>query len=65
MLKHNNHVLNVFGGGEVRITHRGSLRNGEITMQRKGGDTGGNTSKMLQFKINPIKLFHSAYSVEA
>jgi hypothetical protein len=55
----------VFGSGEVRITHRGSLRISEITVQRKGGDTGGNTSKMLQFKINPIKLFHSTYSVKA
>jgi len=64
VLKHINHVLNVFGGGEVRITHRGSLRIGEITMQRKGGDAGRDTSKMLQFKINPVELFHSTYSVE-
>jgi len=54
----------MFGGGEVRITHRGSLRIGKITMQRKGGDAGRDTSKMLQFKINPMELFHSTYSVE-
>ena len=58
VLKHINHVLNVFGGGEVRITHRGSLRIGKITMQRKGGDAGRDTSKMLQFKINPMELWN-------
>jgi len=58
-LKHINHALNVFGGGEVRVTDRGSLRIGKITMQRKGGDGGRETSKMLQFKINPIELFHA------
>jgi R.HinP1I restriction endonuclease len=26
-------------------------------MQRKGGDGGRNTAKMLQFKINPAELF--------
>lgn len=26
-------------------------------MQRKGGDRGRDTAKMLQFKINPIELF--------
>ncbi len=58
VLKHINHVLNVFGSGEVRITARGSLRIGKITMQRKGGDGGRDTSKMLQFKINPVELFN-------
>lgn len=64
VLKHINHVLNTFGSGDVRITARGSLRIGKITMQRKGGDGGRDTSKMLQFKINPVQLFHSTYSVE-
>ncbi|MBX7261288.1 MAG: hypothetical protein K1X26_06545 [Chitinophagales bacterium] len=26
-------------------------------MQRKGGDNGRETAKMLQFKINPAELF--------
>lgn len=26
-------------------------------MQRKGGDNGRETANMLQFKINPTKLF--------
>ncbi len=57
-LKHINYVLNMFGNGEVKITERGSLKIGKITMQRKGGDGGRDTSKMLQFKINPVELFH-------
>jgi hypothetical protein len=57
ILKHINYVLNVFGGEDVRITDRGSLKIGKITMQRKGGDAGRETSKMLQFKINPMELF--------
>ncbi len=64
ILEHINHVLNFFGGGAVRITERGSLKIGRITMQRKGGDGGRDTSKMLQFKINPMELFGSKYSVE-
>ena len=57
VLKHINHVLNTFGSGDVRITDRGSLRIGKITMQRKGGNGGRDTSKMLQFKINPVEMF--------
>lgn len=57
-LKHINYVLNFFGSGEVKITEKGNLRIGRITMQRKGGDAGRDTSKMLQFKINPAELFY-------
>ncbi len=57
ILKHINEVLNIFGNGTIRITERGSLRIGEITMQRKGGDNGRITANMLQFKINPVLLF--------
>jgi len=46
-----------FGDGEVQITSAGSLKIGRITMQRKGGDNGRESAKMLQFKINPIELF--------
>lgn len=56
-LKQINQVLNFFGSGEVRITNQGSLKIGRITMQRKGGDGGRETAKMLQFKINPMELF--------
>jgi len=59
VLKSINHALNVFGKGDVLITDKGSLRIGKITMQRKGGDAGRDTSKMLQFKINPVELFNN------
>lgn len=57
ILKSINEAMNVFGNGDIRITERGSLRIGKILMQRKGGDNGRNTAKMLQFKINPVELF--------
>ena len=56
-LKSINHVMNVFGNGDIRITKEGSLKIGKIGMQRKGGDGGRNTANMLQFKINPVELF--------
>ena len=59
ILKSINHAMNVFADGEVRITPQGSLKIGKIGMQRKGGDAGRDTSKMLQFKINPVELFSS------
>ncbi len=42
--------------GDVKISPRGSLLIGKITMQRKGGDGGRPTANKLQFKINPIDL---------
>ncbi|MDP2820878.1 MAG: type II restriction endonuclease [bacterium] len=57
-LKSINKAMNVFGSGDVRITPQGSLKIGKIGMQRKGGDAGRDTSKMLQFKINPVELFN-------
>lgn len=52
-----NTTMNFFGSGEVKISPRGSLYIGRITMQRKGGDAGRDTSEMLQFKIKPCELF--------
>ncbi len=57
ILKPINLVINYFGNGEVVITPRGSVKIGRITMQRKGGDGGRESAKMLQFKINPAELF--------
>ncbi len=57
VLKPINFVINYFGNGKVIITPRGSVKIGKITMQRKGGDGGRETAKMLQFKINPAELF--------
>ncbi len=52
-----NFVINYYGNGKVIITPKGSVKIGKITMQRKGGDSGRETAKMLQFKINPAELF--------
>lgn len=57
ILKYINAVMNFFGGGEVRLSPKGSLYIGKITMQRKGGDAGRPTANMLQFKIKPCRLF--------
>ncbi len=57
VLKPMNFCLNFFGNGEIVITSRGNFKIGRITMQRKGGDRGRDTAKMLQFKINPAELF--------
>ena len=57
-LKDINTVMNIFGQGDIRITREGSLKIGQIGMQRKGGDAGRESAKMLQFKINPCLLFN-------
>ena len=55
VLKPINEVIN-FYGGEVVFSLQGSLKIGKVTMQRKGGDGGRESAKMLQFKINPLLL---------
>jgi hypothetical protein len=55
-LKPMNFILNFYGNGDVEITKQGSIKIGKITIQRKGGDGGRDTAKMLQFKINPSLL---------
>jgi hypothetical protein len=54
ILKDINTVMNFFGKGEVRVSPKGSLYIGKITMQRKGGTP---DPTKLQFKINPCQLF--------
>ncbi len=49
-------AVKFFAEGPVVITRAGNLKIGRITMQRKGGDGGRETAKMLQFKINPALL---------
>jgi len=56
-LRRSSDVVKFFGDGPVVITEQGNLKIGRITMQRKGGDGGRETAKMLQFKINPALLF--------
>lgn len=57
ILKPMNQCINFFGNGDVSISPRGTIYIGRITMQRKGGDGGRDTAKMLQFKIDPTELF--------
>lgn len=53
-LKDINTAMNFFGNGDVKISSRGSLYIGKITMQRKGGTP---DPTKLQFKIKPCQLF--------
>ena len=46
--------MNFFGKGDVKVSLRGSLYIGRITMQRKGGTP---DPTKLQFKIKPCELF--------
>lgn len=49
-------VIKFYSDGPVAVTSGGNLKIGRITMQRKGGDGGRESAKMLQFKINPALL---------
>lgn len=57
VLKTDADAIKFFGDGKIELTRNGNLKIGLITMQRKGGDGGRDTAKMLQFKINPALLF--------
>ena len=57
VLKPINVVMNYFASSDIEISKSGNIHIGKITMQRKGGDAGRDTAKMLQFKINPTLLF--------
>lgn len=57
VLKRDEDAMRFFGEGKIEITRAGNLRIGRITMQRKGGDAGRETARMLQFKVNPALLF--------
>lgn len=50
-------TIRFYSEGDVVMTRAGNLKIGRISMQRKGGDNGRETAKMLQFKINPVQLF--------
>lgn len=56
-LRKTDDAIKFYTEGKVEITRAGNLKIGRITMQRKGGDAGRETAKMLQFKINPALLF--------
>jgi len=50
-------TIKFYSDGPVELTRSGNLKIGRISLQRKGGDNGRDTAKMLQFKINPVQLF--------
>lgn len=53
-----NQALQHYAEGEVRVSPKGSIYIGRVTIQRKGGDGGRNTANMLQFKLDPTLLFN-------
>lgn len=57
VLKNINEVLQHYSKGDVVMSPRGSICIGRIGIQRKGGDNGRESAKMLQFKIDPTELF--------
>ncbi len=57
VLRRINEAAAFFADGKVEFTRQGNLKIGKITIQRKGGDGGRESAKMLQFKINPALLF--------
>jgi hypothetical protein len=57
VLRSDDDTIRFFSEGKIELTRNGNLKIGRITMQRKGGDGGRDTAKMLQFKINPALLF--------
>ncbi len=52
-----NEALQHYSLGDVKISPKGSIYIGRITIQRKGGDGGRDTANMLQFKLDPTQLF--------
>lgn len=53
-----NEAISIYAGDcNVRMTSSGNIKLGNISLQRKGGDSGADTANMLQFKSNPMILF--------
>lgn len=59
VLKPINFVINHYSKGVAEISLQGNLHLGKITIQRKGGDGGRESAKMLQFKLDPTELFNT------
>lgn len=49
-------AIDFFGNGNIGITKCKSIKIGKITLQRKGGNGGGPTARLLQFKIKPREI---------
>ncbi|MCT4469988.1 hypothetical protein [Mycoplasma sp. HS2188] len=57
LIKNIDDVINYYlDNGNIQVTKRGTIKIGKITMQRKGGDSGRDSAKMLQFKWMRKKL---------
>lgn len=52
-------INKLIGDGKASITPRGSLKIGNITLQRKGGDNGAESANDLQWKFKPKDLANS------
>lgn len=52
-----NQALQHYSSGDVKVSPKGSIYVGKVTVQRKGGDNGRDTANMLQFKLDPMHLF--------
>lgn len=59
VLKNINEVLQHYAAGDVKVSPKGSITLGSVLIQRKGGDGGRDTAKMLQFKLDPTSLFNT------
>ena len=57
VLKNINEVLQHYAEGNIEVSKKGSIKFGNVLVQRKGGDGGRDTAKMLQFKLDPTSLF--------
>jgi len=57
VLKNINEALQHYSNADVKFSPKGSLNIGLVGMQRKGGDGGRDSAKMLQFKLDPVTLF--------
>lgn len=55
-------VIDAAVRGGVGLTPRFSIKLGQLTAQRKGGDGGAETAKNLQFKVDPASLLKSVFS---
>ena len=53
-----NEAISLYAGDcQVVFTKTGNVHLGNITLQRKGGDSGRDSANMLQFKADPLILF--------
>ncbi len=52
-------VISFYLSSDPSITRRGTFKFGLVTIQRKGGDRGRDSAKMLQFKMDPMAIVNA------